>query len=121
MVKGLAKLMNRMRHSLLAKCVDTCLFNNEERLLPNDCTNDISHRRTDALFLKEWVHWISTNTTMNPNIGWSSALGWLLHFGLMAQPVSHSTAGPDDAQQVVTDCRALVSIGQDSRDQACDW
>ena len=36
MVKGLAKLGNRLRHDLLVKCVDVSLFESEERLLPND-------------------------------------------------------------------------------------
>lgn len=36
MVKGLAKLGNRLRHGRWAKCVDVSLFGGEERLLPND-------------------------------------------------------------------------------------
>lgn len=35
MVKGLAKLGNRLRHVLRDKCVDASLLG-EERLLPND-------------------------------------------------------------------------------------
>lgn len=36
MVKGLAKLGNRVRHDQVAKYVDASLFKVEERLLPND-------------------------------------------------------------------------------------
>jgi hypothetical protein len=36
MVKGLAKLWNRLRHGLCTKCVDASPFMDEGRLLPND-------------------------------------------------------------------------------------
>lgn len=42
-VKGLAKLGNRLRHDLMVKYVDVSLFGVEERLLPNDGAHFIRH------------------------------------------------------------------------------
>jgi len=47
-VKGLAKLGNRLRHVLRDKCVDESLFG-EERLLPNDGSNSNRRVRASAL------------------------------------------------------------------------